>query len=268
MEQEYIDILKDVLKNGIETQTRNSITKSLFVKHMKIDLREGFPLLTTKKMFTRGIIEELLFFLKGHTQTKELEIKGVNIWKGNTCREFLDKMGFNDREEGDMGPMYGAIWKKYNQLQNVVDEIRANPRSRRLLMTTLDFSEINKGVLYPCHSLVIQFYVDDQYLDMFCYNRSSDLFLGLPFNIASSSLLLSIIATKTGLTARYLNLTLGDCHIYQNHYQQVQEQISRECLKLCWLVPLQDKNFDEYEISDFVFKDYTSHPKIVGDMVA
>ena len=214
-ENQYLKILTF----GMNKDTRNGIVKSLFNENMMFDLRNGFPLLTTKNMFFRGIVEELLFFLRGETNSKILEEKGVNIWKGNTNREFLDSLGLTGRKEGMMGPMYGYQWRFFNakydetsgkplekgidQLKNVISTIKNNKDSRRIIMTDYNPCQVSQCVLYPCHSIVIQFYVSDGQLDMFCYNRSQDLFLGVPFNIASSALLLSIIAKICLLQPRY-----------------------------------------------------------------
>lgn len=289
-ENQYIDLLKDVLQNGERRIGRNGEVISDFCKHLKFDLRNGFPLLTTKKMFLKGIIEELLFFIRGETDSKLLEAKGINIWKGNTTREFLDANGFKNRKEGEMGPMYGSIWRNFNQLaedelndnnssikfgidqlQNVINEIRNNPTSRRILLTTYNPSQVHLGVLYPCHSITIQFYIQNEFIDMFCYNRSSDLFLGLPFNIASTSLLLFIIAKITKLTPRYVNISLGDVHIYGNHEKAVQEQIMRipfvfPTIELPEIKELED--IEKASWTDFKLENYSFHPSIKAEMVA
>jgi len=307
-EYQYINLLEDVLTNGEKRVGRNGYIISDFCKHLKFDLRDGFPLLTTKKMFLKGIIEELLFFLRGDTDTKMLEDQGINIWKGNTNRQFLNDNGFNHRKEGLMGPMYGNIWRFYgaeynedtgrpsqpynfdflnifaktpyddkeennsiDQLKNVINLIKTDPSSRRILLTTYNPAQVENGVLYPCHSIVIQFYVQDKYLDMFCYNRSSDLFLGLPFNIASSSLLLMIIAKLTNLTPRYFNLSLGDVHIYSNHTEQVKEQIQRiPYISPYIILPDIEKMEDIEKLSykDFELLDYSSYSSIKAEMIA
>jgi len=297
-EIEYLNILEDVLNHGISRRGRNGETKSAFCKNLHFDLTTHFPLLTTKKMFLRGIVEELLFFLRGDTDTKKLEQKNVNIWKGNTERKFLDSIGFQKRKEGMMGPMYGFQWRHFNgdynentgrsrrtvfingrppnrgidQLKDVIDKIRNDPHSRRILMTDYNPEQANKGVLYPCHSIIIQFYVDGDYLDMYCFNRSSDLFLGLPFNIASSALLQIIIAQTTQKIARHFHLTLGDAHIYEQHYNAVKEQLTR--------VPIQPPtisinhtlqtitDIEGLRYEDFVLKDYACHPSIKASMIA
>jgi len=285
-EIQYTNILKDVL-NGTEKKGRNGSTISKFGKNLMFDLRKGFPLLTTKKMFFRGIVEELLFFLKGDTNSKILENKNINIWKGNTSRQFIDSIGKYERKEGLMGPMYGYQFRhanaKYNettgcpeeegidQLSEVIDMIRNDPNSRRILMTSYNINQVKDGVLYPCHSLILQFSVEGKHLDMFCYNRSSDLFLGLPFNIASSSLLLEIVAKITNLTARNFYLSLGDCHIYKNHIQPVLKQLERIPYAFPKLVI--DKklvsidNIENLEYKDFNLINYKHHEKILADMI-
>lgn len=287
-ETQYINILKDVFLNGVEKKGRNGMTISKFCKNLTFDLRNGFPLLTTKKMFLRGIVEELLFFLRGETNTKSLEDKGVNIWKGNTSIDFLNTINKINRKEGLMGPMYGYQWRhggaKYcentgkpltsgiDQLEEIIKLIKHDPNSRRILMTTYNIHQVKEGVLYPCHSIILQFYVEDEYLDMYCYNRSSDLFLGLPFNIASSSLLLELVANITNKKARYFHLSLGDCHIYENHIKVVRKQIERIPYKFPNLVikkKLEDINDIEYlKYEDFEVLQYKSHKKLSANMVA
>ena len=277
-ENQYIQLIRDVLSEGERRVCRNGVTISSFGKNLKFDLRNGFPLLTTKKMFTRGIIEELLFFIRGDTNSKILEEKGINIWKGNTSREFLDSIDMKDREEGDMGPMYGYQWRHFNanndnrgidQLRNVVDLIKRDPTSRRILMTDYNPEQAHLGVLFPCHSIIIQFYVQNEYLDMYCFNRSSDLGLGLPFNIASSSLLLMLVSKLTNLNPRYFILSLGDSHIYEEHIEAINEQIKRipysfPHLRLPDINDLCD--IDNLNASDFELINYQSHNKVLMDM--
>lgn len=287
-EQQYLDILRTILKHGDETEGRNGKTISLFKQDMKFDLRDGFPLLTTKKMFTRGIIEELLFFLRGDTDTTILKEKNVNIWNGNTNREFLDSLGMYNRREGVMGPMYGYQWRFYNapydeegacpkengidQLSYVVHLINTQPNSRRILMTAFNPVQLFEGVLPPCHSVVLQFFVKDDLLDMFAYSRSADMFLGVPFNIASYALFLSIIAKITNKTPRFLYITLGDSHIYVEHIEQVKNQISRIPYKFPTLdisnnlKTLEDiKNLSVYDLS---ISNYKSHKIIKGNFIS
>ena len=285
-EYQYINLIKDILKNGDERIGRNGKVISSFCKHLKFDLRDGFPLLTTKKMFLKGIIEELLFFIRGDTNSKILEEKGINIWKGNTSREFLDINGFENRKEGSLIPLYGYQWRffnaKYNeklgisiepgidQLLEVINEIKTNPTSRRILLTSYNPEQVKEGVLYPCHSVIVQFYVQDNFLDIFCYNRSSDAFLGLPWNIASSSLFLMIIAKLTNLTPRYFNLTLGDVHIYSVHEKSSLEQIKRIPYTFSKIIlpDIKDlKNIEKLTHNDFKIVNYNYYETIKAEMI-
>lgn len=286
-EKAYLNLLSEVLKTGNVQVGRNGPTRSLFLRNLTFDLRDGFPLLTTKKMFFRGIAEELLFFIRGETDTKKLEKIGVNIWKGNTCRSFLDQLGMKDREEGVMGPMYGYQWRSFgaeydeksagkkegstgvDQLMYVINTIRKEPHSRRIIMTDFNPTQADLGVLYPCHSIVTQFYVGPgDTLEMSCYNRSQDLFLGTPFNIASSALLLVIIGKLTRKIPTKLHMILGDVHIYETHLEAVETQLKRQrysfpCLKL-------EKEIDlsSIQASDFTLENYFSHPTIKAEMVS
>ena len=271
-ELQYLSLLSEVYYFGNYTTGRNGLVKSLFGKNLTFNLTKEFPLLTTKKMFLRGIVEELLFFIKGQTDSKILEAKGVHIWKMNT-----------EETNGLMGPMYGSQWRHFNaplenfnpetsiyeggfdQFIDVIHKLKTDPKSRRILMTTFNPAQAKDGVLYPCHSIVNQFYVDGEYLDMTCYNRSSDLFLGLPFNIASSSLLLMIIAQHSDLKLkpRFLHLYLGDCHIYESHDVAVMTQLSRVPKK----PPTMNLSPDISKFEDFHLQEYESYPTIKVDMV-
>ena len=297
VDEQYLDIITDIMRYGKKRNTRNSETISLFAKHMKFDLRQGFPLLTTKKMFFKGIVEELLFFLRGETDTVNLEAKGIKIWKNNTSRDFLDNLGITDRDEGVMGPMYGYQWRNFgapysemtrssisdgmDQLNNVVRLIKTEPTSRRIMMTTFNPLQAEEGVLYPCHSIIIQFYVENEfcditnrevsYLDLYCYNRSNDVGLGLPFNIASTSLLLMIIAKITSLVPRYVNISMGDAHIYVEHVGELSRQIGRIPYSLPRVVipdisDISDINGLGY--GDFILSDYKCHLGLNMDMIA
>jgi thymidylate synthase len=293
-ESQYTDLINSIPRDF--RLTRNAETASVFGKHFRFDLSDGlFPLLTTKKMFFRGIVEELLFFIRGDTDTKVLENKGINIWKGNTNRQFLDSLGMKSRREGLMGPMYGYQWRFFNatydeqkgsvldnqgldnqgldQLSNVVNLIRKDPMSRRIVLISFNPKQATEGVLYPCHSLMVQFYVNSNgNLDMFCYNRSQDLFLGTPFNIASSALLLVLIAKITNNKVGVLNMSLGDVHLYKTHYELAQMQKERQP----YMFPLLKINKDVKELSDicemtsedFTLENYRSHPSIKGEMIA
>ena len=291
-EQQYLDLLNNIKNNGITRQGRNGFTRSLFVEHFTFNLQNGFPLLTTKKMHMRGIIEEFLFFLRGDTDTNLLSDKNVNIWKGNTTSEFIQNKGLQ-YAEGIMGPMYGYQWRNFNapymldddkkplpnikgwgidQLANVVDLIKKDPSSRRILMTSFNPNQAEDGVLYPCHSITIQFYVEDDYLDMFCYNRSQDTFLGVPYNIASSSLLLMVISKLTNKLPRFLKITMGDVHLYQEHLDLVDIQNERIPHKFPTmqinkdLITITDLNTLVYE--DFELINYKYYPIIRANMIA
>ena len=287
-EQAYLSLLQDILTNGDHRDTRNGTTLSLFSKTLSFDLRDGFPLLTTKRMFFRGIVEELLFFIRGQTDSKLLENKGVNIWRPNTSRSFLDNLEMTTRPEGIMGPLYGYQWRHYNapydestgtpltpgidQLQHVVDTIKTDPHSRRILLTTYNPLQASQGVLYPCHSIVNQFYVSRGILHMSCYNRSQDTFLGTPFNIASSALLLTLISALTELTPGVLTMNLGDVHIYEPHIELVKEQVSRTPFPFPKLILSKQvrslADVERLEASDFLIEDYNYCPAIKAEMVA
>lgn len=208
---------------------------------MRFSLRDGlFPLLTTKRVFWRGVLEELLWFIKGSTDAKELQAKNVHIWDGNSTREFLDKNGFQDRKEGDLGPIYGFQWRHYgaeyktssddytaqgiDQLNEVIRRIRTNPNDRRIVMSAWNVIDLPKMALPPCHCFV-QFYVADGELSCQLYQRSADMGLGVPFNIASYALLTCMIAHVTDLKPGDFVHTLGDAHIYLNHLEPLQEQV-------------------------------------------
>jgi thymidylate synthase len=292
----YLDILRDLITKGNERQTRNSITKSLFSRNLTFDLKNSFPLLTTKKMFFRGIFEELMFFIRGNTNTKILEEKGVKIWKDNTSRTFLDNVGLNHYQEGDMGPMYGYQLRFFNanykdcndnylnkgvdQLKYVVDTILKDPFSRRIIMTTFNPAQVNEGCLFPCHSLMIQFYIREEndiyYLSQQNYIRSNDIFLGNPYNIASFALMsyllchhLNYITKSNKYKPDMLYITLGDYHLYKDHYEAAQEQINRTPYPFPQLnIKNYHDNIEDYEYEDIEMINYMSHPAIKTKMIA
>jgi thymidylate synthase len=233
-------------------------------------------------MFWKGIVEELLFFIRGDTDSTKLSNKGIKIWEPNTSREFLDSVGL-DYPVGEMGPMYGYQWRHFNkpypsseeqgidQLKKVIEEIKSDPTSRRIIMTDFNPLQVNQGVLYPCHSIVIQFYVDCNRLNCSMYQRSGDLFLGIPFNIASTSLLLTIVAQLTGLEPGKVHLLIGDYHIYWSHLDAVNEQLKRTPKKLPKLEMTLFKNLEEVEnasLDDFKISGYECDPAIKASMVA
>ena len=286
-ETDYLRILSKILYQGKLRMTRNAKTYSIFDNSITFDMKDGFPLLTTKRMFWKGIVEELLFFIRGDTDSKHLEEKGVKIWQGNTTQEFIDNMNL-PYKEGDMGPMYGFMWrhfgaeysgcdtdytnKGFDQLAKIVEEIKTNPHSRRILMSDFDPSRAHLGVLYPCHSLVLQFYVrDGKFLDVKMYQRSVDSFLGEPFNIASTSLLLHIISKLTDKKPGKVTLTLGDCHIYSSHIEQVKKQLKRLPYSFPKITLPDFKTIEEVEnssLEDYLIEDYQHHKGIKASMVA
>ena len=237
IEFQYLTMLHTVLTTGNKRESRNAKTLSLFGQKMEFDISEYFPLLTTKKMFWKGIVKELLWFLRGQTNSKILENDGVNIWKGNSSKETLSKLGLM-YEEGDCGPVYGFQWRNFNaaypskiggvdQLQIIINEIKENPTSRRLFMSGWNPCQMQEMVLPPCH-VSYQFYVrEGSYLDCSMYQRSGDLFLGVPFNIASTSLLVHILSTICSLQPGKVVITIGDAHIYEEHVDAVKTQLYR-----------------------------------------
>lgn len=232
-ESQYLSLLRKIRKQGyLQSNERTKVgTLSLFGEQIVFDLTEGFPLLTTKKMAWNMIQRELYFFLAGKTNTKEYNL---DIWRAHTSKEFLAERNLN-YEEGEMGPMYGYQWRNFNgqnidQLERVIKEIKSDPESRRLLMTTYNPIQVDQGVLYPCHGLVLQFFCREDYIDAHMYQRSADAFLGLPYNIASYSLLLHLVAHAVGRKAGRLTISLGNVHIYNNHIEQVDKQLCRKPL--------------------------------------
>ena len=235
-------------------------TKSVFGYQMRFNLADGFPLLTTKKLHLKSIIYELLWFLNGDTNVHYLQEHGVRIWN-----EWAD-------ENGELGPVYGAQWRSWrcpdgkfiDQIKEAVDTIKNNPDSRRIIVSAWNVADIHNMKLPPCHAL-FQFYVADGRLSLQLYQRSADIFLGVPFNIASYALLLMMMAQVTGLEAGEFIHTLGDAHIYTNHFEQVKEQMSREprALPKMTLNP-EVKDLFSFQYEDFTLSDYNPHPHIKG----
>jgi len=266
-ENQYLKLLGDIYKYGQDTGDRTGTgMRSLFGEKMELDLREGFPLLTTKKMFTRGVFGELLWFLSGSTSNAELEEKyNVKFWRGWV------------NEVNQLPNIYGKQWVRwedsrgniFNQIEYVINEIKTNPNSRRILFTGWNAPEMQwKDTALPCcHSTVVQFYVEDGYLNMFHYQRSGDMFLGVPVNIASYYTLMRIIADQTGLKVGIMKHEVGVAHIYHNHFAQVEEQLSRQPYELPQLIikSKPDSIFD-YKLEDFEVVNYTHHPLIKGDV--
>ena len=283
-EYQYLDIIRNILDNGVDCDDRTGVgIRSIFGVQMHFDLSKEFPLLTTKKMFTRGITEELLWFLRGETDAKILQEKNVHIWDGNSTREFLDKVGLNHLEDGDIGAAYGFQFrhfgaeykdchtdytgKGFDQVEYVLDQIRNNPNSRRIIMSLWNPPFLNKAVLPPCH-MTYQFRVYNDTLSCSMYQRSGDIGLGVPFNIASASLMTYLFAHMTGLKPGKLVHTIGDAHIYKNHIEAMKEQIKRKPLPfpLLRIKNREQKNVEDYLASDFEIYGYMSHKGIKMDM--
>ena len=257
--RQYLDLMEHVLKNGTEKSDRTGTgTISVFGHQMRFDLEQGFPVLTTKKLHLRSIIHELLWFLKGETNTRYLRENGVTIWD-----EWAD-------ENGELGPVYGSQWRSWpaadgrhiDQIQQVLDQIRKNPDSRRLIVSAWNVGEIDKMALPPCHAF-FQFYVAEGRLSCQLYQRSCDIFLGVPFNIASYALLTVMVAQVCGLRPGDFVWTGGDCHLYTNHLEQTKLQLSREPRSLPKLKINPDvKDLFAFKYEDFELTDYDPHPHI------
>jgi thymidylate synthase len=255
----YHELLRRILAEGVRKDDRTGTgTLSVFGHQMRFDLSRGFPLVTTKKLHLRSIIYELLWFLKGDTNIRYLRENGVTIWD-----EWAD-------ENGDLGPVYGRQWRSWpkpdgstvDQIQWVIGEIKRNPDSRRLIVSAWNPGEIDKMALAPCHCL-FQFYVAEGRLSCQLYQRSADVFLGVPFNIASYALLVHMMADQCGLKVGDFVWTGGDTHIYSNHLDQVQQQLSREPYPLPRLhLKRRPDSIDDYRFEDFEILDYQSHPYI------
>lgn len=285
--QQYLDLCKHILDNGETRKDRTGTgTISTFGYQMRFNLQEGFPLLTTKKVFYRGIFEELLWFLSGSTNIKPLVDKKVGIWnewpykdytnskdyKGETLEEFVEKIR-NDQEfadkYGNLGPVYGKQWRDFNgvdQIKELIENIKNDPFSRRHMVVAYNPAEVKDMALPPCHSL-FQFYVsaDGKKLSCQLYQRSGDVFLGVPFNIASYSLLLAMVAQVCGLEPYEFVHTFGDAHIYLNHVDQIHEQLSRTPRKLPKLVLNPEvKDIFDFKYEDIKIEDYDPYPAIKG----
>lgn len=261
-EYQYLDLIEKILSRG----SLKAGTISLFGNTLRFDLRSDvLPVITTKKVFVRGVIEELLWFLRGSTSERELSEKGVHIWSHNSTRSFLDSRGL-DYPVGELGPIYGAQWRglgscKVDQVQYVISELRSNPNSRRAIISAWNPTDIPKMALPPCHVLS-QFLVGHDGLTCILYQRSCDVGLGLPFNIASYSILTRMIASVLGLKCKELIMNLGDTHIYLEHIDGLREQVRREPMKFCHLRLRDRDNIDDFEIGDFLIDGYKSHERI------
>jgi len=261
--RQYLDLMKHVLEQGAKKHDRTGTgTLSVFGHQMRFNLAEGFPLLTTKKLHIKSIVYELLWFLRGDTNVKYLQEHGVNIWN-----EWA-------RENGELGPVYGAQWRSWktpdgraiDQMSQVIDQIKSNPDSRRLIVNAWNVGEIPSMALPPCH-LLFQFYVADGKLSCQLYQRSADIFLGLPFNIASYSLLTMMVAQVCDLEPGEFIITLGDAHLYSNHFEQARLQLSREPLQLPQMrVNRSVRSIFEFDYDDFELAGYEAHPHIKAEV--
>jgi thymidylate synthase len=286
------------MKTGNVTETRNGQTISLFAPTtLEYSLQDQFPLFTTKRVFFRAIVEELLWFIRGQTNAKILADKGIHIWDGNSSREYLDSIGLKNNAEGDCGPIYGYQWRKFgadyfannnvnnannnntgiDQLAYCINLLKTNPQSRRIFMSAWNPKDLAKMALPPCH-ISYQWYVEksqsqlqpqpQQLLSCQVYMRSNDIFLGHPFNVASAALLTIMMAKHCNLTPHRLVICIGDAHIYAEHYQQCEEQLKREPRQFPKLnIKTPKDKLEDYTFEDFELIDYNPHPKIDAKML-
>jgi thymidylate synthase len=256
--QQYLDLLDDVLTNGTDKSDRTGTgTRSVFGRQMRFDLSDGFPVLTTKKLHLKSIIGELLWFLRGDSNVRWLQERGITIWD-----EWAD-------ENGDLGPVYGYQWRSWptpdgghvDQVAKVIESIRTNPDSRRHIVSAWNVADVDDMALPPCHTM-FQFYVADGKLSCQLYQRSADIFLGVPFNIASYALLTMMVAQVCDLEPGDFVHTLGDAHLYSNHFEQAQLQLTRKPLPLPHMKIASGRQIDEFELGDFELVGYESYPSI------
>jgi len=254
--QQYLDLLKDIMENGVDKTDRTGVgTRSVFGRQMRFDLSKGFPLVTTKKVHLKSIIYELLWFLKGDTNVKYLQEHGVRIWN-----EWAD-------ENGELGPVYGSQWRNWNgegidQIAQVIETLKKNPNDRRMIVSAWNVGKIAQMHLPPCH-MMFQFYVANNKLSCMLYQRSCDMFLGVPFNIASYALLTMMVAQVCGYEAGEFIHTLGDTHIYHNHFEQVREQLSHTPYPLPQMkINPNIKDINEFKYEDFELLNYQSYDTI------
>lgn len=261
--KQYLNLLNTILENGSFKSDRTGTgTYSIFGHQMRFDLSEGFPLLTTKKLHLRSIIHELLWFLQGDTNIKYLKDNGVSIWD-----EWAD-------ENGELGPVYGKQWRSWatpngqtvDQISNLIDQIKRTPDSRRLIVSAWNVADVDNMALPPCHTM-FQFYVNNGEISCQLYQRSADVFLGVPFNIASYALLLMMVAQVCDLKPKEFIHTFGDAHIYSNHVEQAKLQLSREPRKLPTMrINPEVKDIFGFKYEDFVLENYDPHPHIKAEV--
>lgn len=286
-EMQYLNLLQNVLTHGEQRSDRTGTgTFSTFGRRIEFSLDNNtIPLLTTKRVFWRGVTEELLWFLRGSTDAKELQDKKIRIWDGNSTREFLNGRGLSHYKVGELGPVYGFQWRHFgasyagssadysakgvDQIETVIEQLKTNPRSRRIVCSAWNPSDLSKMALPPCH-ILFQFYVDADFnLSCQMYQRSADLFLGLPFNIASYSLLTHIIAQRTGLTPGKLSICIGDAHIYKNHVDACMIQLARNPTEFPTLnIKRMPEKIGDYRYDDFEVNGYIPQKTIRAPMSA
>lgn len=259
--KQYLDVLKDIMENGQDANNRTGIyARKVFGRQMRFDLSKGFPLVTTKKTYLRAIIHELIWLLSGNTNIKYLHDNKVTIWD-----EWAD-------ENGDLGPVYGHQWRNFNsqgidQIKDVIERIKKNPQDRRLIVSAWNPAQIEEMALPPCHCFFQFDVTPDGKLNCMLYQRSCDMFLGVPFNIASYSLLTMMVAQVCGLQPGEFVHTLGNAHIYSNHFDQVKLQLSRTPYPLPQMkINPEVKCIDDFKYEDFELVDYQCHPTIKGDV--
>jgi thymidylate synthase len=275
MEKVYLDLLQEVMEHGVDRGDRTGVgTRALFGKQMRFNMAEGFPAVTTKKLAFKAVKSELLWFLEASTddnRLKELNSSEKTIWTANAEADYWTPKA---KFPGDLGRVYGVQWRKWmrpdgptvDQIADVIAQIKKDPNSRRLIVTAWNPGELDQMALPPCH-MFFQFFVADGKLSLYMHQRSCDMFLGVPFNIASYSLLLHMIAQVTGLTAHEFVHSLGDTHIYQNHFDAVKEQLARDPLPppRLWLNP-EVTDIDSFTMNDIKLEGYESHPSIKAPM--
>ena len=280
-EYEYLSLLQNVLNTGVKRETRSGNTLSIFGARMEFNIENSIPLLTTKRMAWKTCIKELLWFIRGETNNKTLRDEGVHIWDGNSSREYLDSIGLTDREQGDLGPVYGFQWRHfgaeykdchtdysgqgYDQFMECIKLIKTDPTSRRIIMSAWNPNALKEMALPPCH-MFCQFYVNEGKLDCQLYQRSGDMFLGIPFNIFSYSVLTMIMAKATGLKPGKFIHIIGDAHVYTDHIKQCEIQLKREPRPFPYLFIDERENFEDYTIDDFKLINYECHDRIKAVM--
>uniref|UniRef100_A0A1J3DRZ4 Bifunctional dihydrofolate reductase-thymidylate synthase n=1 Tax=Noccaea caerulescens TaxID=107243 RepID=A0A1J3DRZ4_NOCCA len=278
-EFQYLNLVEDIISNGnVKNDRTGTGTLSKFGCQMKFNLRRSFPLLTTKRVFWRGVLEELLWFISGSTNAKVLQEKGIHIWDGNASREYLDGIGLTERVEGDLGPVYGFQWRHFgakytdmhadytgqgfDQLVDVIDKIKNNPDDRRIILSAWNPSDLKLMALPPCH-MFAQFYVAEGELSCQMYQRSADMGLGVPFNIASYSLLTCMLAHVCDLVPGDFIHVIGDAHVYRNHVRPLQEQLQNPPKPFPVLkINMEKKHIDSFVAADFDLIGYVPHKKI------